>query len=336
MSSPVERNPFMFVVGCPRSGTTLLQRMLDAHPQLALANDTHFIPRTIEKVLPAALRDPLLAARPEAARALIEFARSYRRFKRLELPDAVVQDAAAASATYVEFVSALYTAYARLRGKPLGGEKTPDYVKHVRLLHALFPGARTLHIIRDGRDVALSTLQWANAERGPGKLELWREEPVAVAALWWRWQVSTGRRDGAALAPDRYREVRYEHLVQQPTVVLREIAEFVQLPFAPEMAAFSAGKEQHAPELSAKKAWRPATPGLRSWRDQMDGRSQELFEALAGDLLAELGYERGFQSISPPIAAVAEKCRQWWTELRSRRESRLAQRAEATREVGSS
>ncbi len=42
-------NPYLFVGGCPRSGTTLLQRMLDHHPELALANDSHFIPRALEK-----------------------------------------------------------------------------------------------------------------------------------------------------------------------------------------------------------------------------------------------------------------------------------------------
>ena len=53
-------NPFVFVVGCPRSGTTLLQRMLNNHPMLAVANDTHFIPRCLEKLLPAAVRDVTL------------------------------------------------------------------------------------------------------------------------------------------------------------------------------------------------------------------------------------------------------------------------------------
>ena len=51
--------------------------------------------------------------------------------------------------------------------KELAGEKTPDYVRNLPLLFSLFPRAKTIHIIRDGRDVALSTLKWASVKKGP-------------------------------------------------------------------------------------------------------------------------------------------------------------------------
>ena len=171
------QNPYLFVVGCPRSGTTLLQRMLDQHPQLAVSNDTHFIPRAIEGLT----EGTDLPLTPE----LIERVRGYRRFPRLGLSEAAVSGAAAKARTYGEFVSALYFEFGRMHGKPLAGEKTPDYVRYLPLLHALFPWVRTVHIIRDGRDVTLSTLEWAPEDRGPGRYDLWREEPVAVCALWW-------------------------------------------------------------------------------------------------------------------------------------------------------
>ncbi|HEX2729849.1 MAG TPA: sulfotransferase, partial [Rubrobacteraceae bacterium] len=210
------RNPCLFVVGCPRSGTTLLQRMLSNHPLLAVANDSHFIPRVIKNL--AAGTDPDLT--PE----LVERVQAYKRFYRLELPDTAVEEAARRSRTYGEFVSALYSEYGRLRGKPLAGEKTPDYVRCLPRLHALFPWVRTIHIIRDGRDVALSTVEWAKETKGPGRFELWREEPVAVCALWWRHQVETGRRDSASLSPDSYREVKYEDLVDRPEAPLEHLS----------------------------------------------------------------------------------------------------------------
>lgn len=306
--------PYLFVVGCPRSGTTLLQRMLDHHPQLAVANDSHFIPQAIEAV--AVGVDPTLTSE------LVEWVRTYRRFYRLDLSDAAVYEAAAKARTYREFVSALYSEYGRLRGKPLAGEKTPDYVRHLPRLHALFPWVRTIHLIRDGRAVALSTLEWAREDKGPGKLELWREEPVAVCALWWRWQVSTGQHDGAALSPAQYREVKYEDLVARPEEILRALAAFLELPFAQEMLTYYAGKVRYQPGLSAKKAWLPPTPGLRDWRTQMKERDVELFEALAGDLLSALGYKRGFPTISPEIAAFAEKYRRWWESETTQRQAR--------------
>jgi hypothetical protein len=209
-------------------------------------------------------------------------------------------------------VSALYAEYGRRRGKPLAGEKTPDYVRRLPVLHALFPWARTVHIARDGRDVALSLLEWADEDKGPGKFALWRDEPVAVCALWWRWLVSTGRRDGRGLGPARYFEVRYEELVARPEQALRNVAAFLGVPFAPEMASYHEGKARPAPGRSAKSAWLPPTPGLRDWRAQMSGRDVELFEALAGDLLSSLGYERAAPAPTPGTAAVARACLRWW------------------------
>jgi Sulfotransferase family len=306
------RNPYVFAVGCPRSGTTLLQRMLDHHPRLAVANDTHFIPHAIDDR--SGLVDPPLT--PEH----VERVRAYRRFPRLGVSDEAVSVAARDALTYGQFVSALYDAWGRERGKPLAGEKTPDYVRYLPLLNGLFPLARTVHIIRDGRDVALSALEWATDTKGPGKLALWKEEPVAVCALWWRRSVAAGRRDGARLGRRRYREVRYERLVAEPEGELREIAAFLDLPYAPEMAGYYVGKTRAQPGLSAKSAWLPPTPGLRDWRSNMAERDVELFEALAGDVLSSLCYERHVHAVSSATKTVAARCESWWAHEFARRE----------------
>ena len=308
-------NPYLFVVGCPRSGTTLLQRMLDNHPQLAVANDSHFIPRAIQNMPEE--------ANPALTTEIVEWVRGYRRFARLGLSDAATNDAAANARTYAEFVSALYSKYGSMRGKPLAGEKTPDYVRDLPRLHALFPSVKTIHIIRDGWDVALSLLEWAREDKGPGRFQLWQEEPVAVCALWWRWQVSMGRRDGANLGPARYREISYEDLVARSEEVLRGIAGFIGLPFAQEMLDYHEGKTRYDPGLSAKKAWLPPTPGLRDWRAQMSERDLELFEALAGDLLSDPGYERAVSSISLETAEAAERCQRWWDSNTARRQAKV-------------
>ena len=308
------RNPYLFVVGCPRSGTTLLQRMLDNHPQLAVVNDSHFIPLAIEGITSE--------TNPNLTSNLVDWVRTYRRTARLGLPDAVFREAAAMADTYGEFVSALYSEYGRLRRKPLAGEKTPDYVRYLLLLHSLFPWVRTIHLIRDGRDVALSTLEWPREGRKPRTFKLWQEEPIAVCALWWGWQVGTGRRDGEDLGPDRYIEVKYEDLVVRPGEILQGITTFLKLPFASEMLAYYAGRTRYETGLSAKKAWLPPTQGLRDWRTQMTERDVELFEAISGDLLSALDYERVFSTFSPAITAVAERCKGWWESWLSRRKAR--------------
>lgn len=303
---PDGRDPFVFVVGCPRSGTTLLQRMLDHHPDLAVANDTHFIPRAV-KGLDIGPDTPLT---PE----LVERVRTYRRFYRLGLDEAEVDEAARDAATYRAFVGRLYTIFARKQGKPLGGEKTPDYARSIAFLHDVFPDTRFVHIIRDGRDVTLSTLDWAKVDKGPSRWTLWPESRVGTCALWWKWQVEQGRRDGRALGAERYHEVSYEVLSAEPEAELGAVVRFLGLPDAPEMARFYEGKTRSETGLSAKKAWLPATPGLRDWRTQMDEADVALFEVLAGDLLDDLGYSRSGIPPSPAVEAEAARCLRWWTE----------------------
>ena len=307
------RNPYLFACGCPRSGTTLLQRMLHHHPLLAVGNDSHFIPRCItDRASPE--RSPLT---PE----MVQCVRTYPRFRRLGLSDSAVDRAAEQSSTYVEFVSHVYTEFGNAHGKRLAGEKTPDYIRHVPLLDALFPWTRFLHVIRDGRDVALSARSWAtrrDRRLGPARFELWDEEPTAALALWWSRFVVKGRKHGAQVSGGRYLEVRFEALAAEPRQTLEGILTFLGLPFAEEALLYHRGRSRPKAGRSAKKAWLPPTPGLRDWRTQMPSRDVELFEALAGDLLEELGYERVFPRIAPGVASLADRYRAKWISDRAR------------------
>jgi Sulfotransferase family len=300
-------NPYVFVTGCTRSGTTLLQRMLDNHPQLAVSNDTHVIPRAV------------LGSRPTGDVPLtgdvIEQVTSFERFGRLGIDDATTTRLAAATDTLGAFASALFGEFAHRQGKSFGGEKDPEYVRHLPFLHRLFPTVRSLCIIRDGREVALSTLDWVTPRRYLGRLALWADEPVAVCALWWKRQVLAGRRGRAEAGANRCLEVRYEELVRAPERVLRSIAAFLDLPFSSSMLEYHHGRTRDDPGLDTKGRWLPPTGGLRDWRVDLSQRDLELFEALAGDVLDDLGYPRATgPSVSASIEAVAARCRLRWTD----------------------
>lgn len=299
--SHLSKNPYVFVVGCQRSGTTMLQRMLDAHPSLAVAYDSLFIPRVIADV-PVGV-DPALTAE------LIEGVRSHRRFARLELPEEAIEASSERAETYGEFVSELYEQYARLRGKALAGEKSPGYCRHIPRLLSLFPWVRFVHLIRDGREVAMSIRDWG---KGAAKLELYEREPIAVGALWWCRDIRMGRQGGATAGPEHYLEVRYDALVDDPGAELGRISEFLDLPFAEEMLAYHEGKQRSKEGLSAKAAWLPPTRGLRDWRKDLSTRDQQLFEAIAGDELEMLGFERLHATIPDEVRETARGCEDWW------------------------
>ena len=303
----IPKIPFAFVVGCPRSGTTLLQRMLNNHPDLAVCNDTHFIPAGLNRKKPGG--DPCLTSE------MVDRVRNYRRIHRLGLAASAFDRAAENANTSGEFVTALYAEVARIQGKPLAGEKTPDYARYLPLLEDLFPWAKFVHIIRDGRNVALSILEWATKRgSGPAKFELWRDQPIAVCALWWRWLVTTGRTDGDKLGPARYREIVYENLVALPEPEIIGLTDFLELPYSSSMLDYHVGRIRSEPGLSAKKAWLPPTKGLRDWRTEMEEQDVELFEAIGGDLLAELGYERSTYHFSSKIKSLTRDCIGWWEQ----------------------
>lgn len=296
-----QKNPFLFVVGCQRSGTTMLQRMLDAHPMLAVAYDSLFIPR--------AIKGEQIGCDPPLSDEIVELARTHPRFDRLELSDEAVERAAAGADTYSAFVSRIYDELASKHGKKLAGEKSPGYCRHLPRLHALMPWVKIVHLIRDGRNIALSIRDWG---KGAAKLELWKREPIAAAALWWRRDVTRGCEDGRSLPTDVYREIRYEELVAQPEPSLCELCAFLGLPYDRAMVEYHLGRMKEKAGLSPKAAWLPPTQGIRDWRTQMSERDLELFEALAGEQLSMLGYERGCHRISQEVASVAQACEAWW------------------------
>ena len=303
--------PYVFVVGCPRSGTTLLQRMLNAHPQLAVANDTHFIIRIAQC--------EGLNAKMELTPNHVKSVYQYKRFHRFGLTKEQVIQAAQNVKTYPEFISKLYKTYAQLQGKLYAGEKTPDYVKHITFLHKLVPKARFIHIIRDGREVALSTLQWSNRTKGPAKLDLWQKSPIAVCALWWSWQVESGLQQGRALGDNLYKEIHYQQLVSQPQQTMQQLARFLDLPYSPDMVDFHLGKTKSEQGLSAKSAWLPPTKGLRDYKTQMNSADLMLFESLTAPLLESLGYELSANSTNRTTDCAAGY-QNWWDNHVARKE----------------
>ncbi len=274
-----ERPTFPFLVGSYRSGTTLVRLMLDSHPAIAIPHESYFIPQLWNH------RPDRDAARAFSVDGFLDQLLSHRWFRRWELPEPDVRRALseAAPRTYADAVRAVYAAYAESRGKSRYGDKTPKYVVEMPMLADLFPEARFVHIIRDGRDVALSLL---DVNFGPRTVE--------EAALLWRRMVMKGRRDGRRLG-SRYVEVRYEDLVAEPEPLMRRLCSFLELPYDQAVLRYFERPDLHR-EIKNPEHHRhvkePPTPGLRDWRTGMDPRDVSAFESIAGPLLEQLGYPR--------------------------------------------
>ena len=304
------QDPFVFLVGCWRSGTSLLQRIVDAHSEIAITRaETHWIPKYFKARI--GITDDGRVTGELLAALLVD--RRFREFEseleREEIEQLIPRDGEVA---YADFVRALFDVYARKRGKSLAGDKTPGYVREISLLHQLFPGTRFVHLIRDGRDICLSALNWEKRTPFAEIFPTWTEDPVTTAALLWRINVLNGLTRGAPLGPDLYYELRYESLVHQPEAACGELCAFLGLPYEEAMLRFyeGRGRTRLEPGQPTKRAWLPITPGLRDWRTQMPADDVERFEAAAGDLLERLEYGRRVPRPGPKRLAHAARIRE--------------------------
>lgn len=250
-NSPLHER-MIFNVGARRSGTYWLQRIVTAHPSVgSVPSETHLISHGIA---------PLL-----------------ERFQheRRDAPDVGM--------VYVDrdgLLAALRRLCDQVFGEFMGpdqarvAERTPLHVFHVGLIAEIYPDARVVHIIRDGRDVARSI---AAQDWGPAE--------VADAAREWRDSVTAGRR--AALTAERYLEVRYEALLADPRREIERLYAWLGLPATSEDLAHPLAESARHENVDRFGVGGIAT---QKWRSVFDRRDLAAFNEVAGDLLDELGY----------------------------------------------
>lgn len=292
------RVPVPFVVGAPRSGTTMLRLMLDAHPELAIPPETYFITKA-QKAWRAAKRKP----GEHEVEAFIDAVTNHKRWPdfHLDADDFAARVRERNPRKIGDGVRCFYEMYAEKIDKPRWGDKTPFYVRKMDLIHRVLPEARFVHIIRDGRAVALSIKDlWFGPDTIEGCAEFW------VARL-------DEARAKARELP-HYLEIIYEDLVRDPEPNLRKIADFIEIPFDERMVRFYENVDERIaletpPEEVAQDGRvvsteermkimenlkRPPDPTrIDRWRQAMPAEDIATFEAIAGERLRELGYPVG-------------------------------------------
>lgn len=293
--------PFPIIVGCPRSGTSLLAVMLDSHPELAIPPETAFL-----KYLPGLNDQPGLNGEGEALRQrFVELVTADRtplsNWSDFGLDRAAfdARIAAIAPFTIAGAARAFYSMYAEVQGKRRAGEKTPDNIFVMRELAALLPEAHYLHVIRDPRDTVLS---WRKTWFAPS------QDYAALGAAWQQ-HVAIGRAAGAAVM--HYHELRYEDLVLHPETELPRICAFLGVGYSPRMLDFAPqgaariarlkGRRHVSGHMVAREdrtrihanlARPPQRDRIGVWRREMSAADRAAVERAASPLFAALGYAR--------------------------------------------
>lgn len=270
----------IFVVGCARSGTTMLQLMLHAHPRIAIPPETRFVLDAYgQRRQFGDLRDA--GNRRRLARWIVD--RPQTRFIDLGLDaDDVTEQIVAAPPTLGSALGVVFRAYASRFDKPRWGDKRPAYLSNLDLILRLFPDAQIVNIVRDGRDCVASLKEMP-----------WHHADIYHSISAWARAYDDGRRAARELDRTSYYEVRYENLVSNPAEELATLCRYLDEDYHPAMARPS----QVAPvAVPAHKTWHARTRSevtterIGSWRERLTEAEIGLCEAALGDRLRACGY----------------------------------------------
>ncbi len=302
-----EKSPF-FIVGCERSGTTLLQTLLDAHPNIAIPPESHIFHRFAQVF--DSYKD---LQRTDNLERFVTLLLEDHWIQRWDL-NISVQDFCAGlkTRTITGCIDHLFHCYLQKVNKCRWAEKTPLHVMYLPRILEFFPQAKFIHLIRDGRDMAESMRR------------MWFG-PTSIYGIAQRWRTRVGAFYDfkSQMHPNQYLELRYEDLVSEPDKYLAILCEFLEEP------PIQIG--DHVPDTHLKDFYanhnkagtyhksllnQISTKKIGIYRTVLTAREIEIFEYVAQSLLRVYGYS---METSVPIGPhLGEKSYFWFQDMSTR------------------
>lgn len=270
----------IFIGGCPRSGTTLLGTVLGAHPLCCPVPEAQFKMELLSGLSPDA--EP-----PQAFRALQAALRSPRFQSWKSAGECLRQHDMGQVGSYPELLGRLVAAYAGLAGKREATnwiDGTPSNKNFLPTLLRLFPDARAIHIVRDGRAVANSVMR-----------RDWGPNTVITAAYWWLGHLSHGLAAEQSLTSSRISRIQYEDLVRHPKDTLIGLCNWLDLEYSERMldSRFYT-VDSSAAIFNPLTTQVPQEDRAEAWRKSLSARQIEIFEAGSKEMLTYLGYSMDY------------------------------------------
>ena len=304
----------ILMYGMERSGTTLLSMMVGAHPDIA-------VPFAVAAIwyefAERCSRDYGGLQSTEDRQRLIHDLLAHPRIRNWDAElDKDKIEAQLNGSDFAAIMGAFYRAYAAEKGKPRWGQMEIATLDDLPIAYEWFPSARFVHLVRDGRDVAVShqTMPYGSGN-------------IAECAQAWKRRLGTNLAIGQVLGRDQYHVIRYEDLVERPEPTLATLCDFIGVPYSDDMLNYPAMVDNKVPE---ERRWlwpdlnkKPNAEKLYRWRDKMTANQRAVFESYAGDLLKELSYET---LATPPRGLAPHLLDLWYFLGRGGRFHRFAKR----------
>ncbi len=276
MTSHINCDNPVFIYGCARSGTSLLSRILNSHPRIAVPYESHLY-NTFMPWLKHYGDLSVDLNRKNLAYDIAEILHDWQ--PRLD-PEAAFYFTKGHD--FHSMVDGVMYSWAMAQGKERWGEKSPWHVLYWKEILEGFPRAKFLHIVRDGRD---SSASWKQARFGPKHYYLLAER--------WKQYLETVAELKAEVGQDNVFEFRYEDLLANPELVMHQICDFIEEEYSPDMLAFHEDKTPYPTDVrNLENLTKPLMQGnTQKWKTNLSDHEVLMFEAVASEKLAEYGYE---------------------------------------------
>lgn len=274
-----ERN-ILFVFGAARSGTTYLGRILEDVFDFGMGPEGHFVPEFSKKLdrygnLDDASNLDQLIADVSNSRMLTIMRDQWREEIRTNITPRMIRDKLPTN-TYAGVVSSVFFCVAREQGKTRVGNKNPDYWRYLEVIEKMLSTrAYYLHIVRDGRDVAMSNMKMQ-----------WGQNNIMASAKTWRDCVSATASFADQVGSERFLEIRYEDLLERQEDTMAQLSSFVGVN----------PPENYLQSLKMKPKTSPKQGNHGKWDVGLSDDEKRIYEAVAGDLLRRYGYHTQFES----------------------------------------
>ena len=282
VSLPDQERP-VFIVGSPRSGTTLLRNMLNRHPAIAICRATDFYHYVyLRRKSFGDLSD--LGNR----RRLVKEYLNLQRIQRMQVDLGPLESILLREGvSYQAFFASLWRYYAHVHGKRRCGEKNARHAMFTETLCKWYPGSRILHLVRDPRDAVASLLRMPFAPNNP----------IGAARLWQAHNRAALRSQGRP----QYQQVRYEQLVADPEGSLRRICNFIGEEYSPDMLVPNKDGTADRPWLHRAQE-QVTAQRVQRWRQELSANDLSLVEWVVGSDMKAFEYAPAGRP--PSVAAI--------------------------------
>lgn len=264
----------VFIGGHPRSGTTLLGALIGTHSDCICTPESQFKTRVLRK------KNIIKGNNIDLKSAFHEILKDWR-FKIWGLK---INTYPSTVEIYAELIEYIIIQYASKKGKynpKVWVDHTPSNIKNAMNLLRLFPDAKFLHIVRDGRAVSASIMPLD-----------WGTNTIYKSALSWKKRVTNYIKLEDELGSQYIKRIKFEDLVQSPEKTLKDICNFINIDYQGKMVE---GTGFQTPIYTKKQhslvGRRPDISEISAWKNLLTQRQIEIFESIAHDLLLSLGYE---------------------------------------------